>query len=1100
VRRAGEGRGPPEQAGDGGVRAFPAPVPPAERRIVTVLFADLVDFTGLSERLDSEDVATIQEAYFDAVRETVVRYGGRLEKFIGDAAMAVFGVPAAADRDVERAVRAGLAIVGAVERVEARLGLEAGTLRVRVGVNSGEVVAGAATPDRGAVTGDVVNAAARLQSAAAPGAVLVGRETALAVADAFALDDAGRLTLKGKVEPVPAWVVRAPLERRSRDRAMGRLRAATVGRTEELAALGLALERTAGGVSERIVIAAPPGVGKTRLVEEFAERCGDARVLRARLRPDVLAPYDAVVQLLLGGGTDAAAVRSRVASAAVPPARAAVVADAADALLTGRTRDRGRGSAADRAAVFDAWLTVLDALAGDATGVWIVEDVHWAGPDLLAFLQLAGTGEGGLGSPRLVVATTRPRLLEHGHDWCATGALMHLRPLSRDDAFELVRALTGDVIPPPLVARIVERSDGNPLFIEELLRTWVSTGMLMEEGGGWRLGAGAEDVVLPTTVQAIYSAQLDDLAPDARTVARRASVVGRRFALSALEPLGIEQPAAGIATLRARALLAGPAHEQLFGETYTFRHALLRDAGYASLTRGERAHLHVRLAYWMETAAGEQWPRVAETIARHFATAAETAPALAHELAPGLDRAAAVALAAAWFERGAEAALATAAHEAARQLLERAVDLTAAGAPLDRGRRLRRLGEITAYGADMEDGARTVEQAVELLRDAGEAASCEYRIAVASLAAIWIEQIRFPEAHELVERALADGAGDDEGTARLLISRGWTTAVLTHTLDTARRDSARAAAIAARLGNEQLRVDALSWLAQLHVPARDLLLTDWAEIEQHARGRRSWKLAAAALECRALAALVDDRPRDALRAADALDEAAVAYGLTEFLGWSDYIRTEAYFALGELQAALEAALAALDVAGEHGYARVFVRTWMAAMPLAAALRRRDIGGRFVEWHDTNRSAFPDSALTRIAHASWDVNRVRLGFPGRPVPPPDLLLPSFSMPWSHGSLAVQRDDVVSAWLAAGELAGAAEAVARVERLDVDQPRSIRAATTVLRARVAAAAGDPPVAATLAREALVTFRDLGHRWWIGTTEAFLASCPNESNTWR
>src|SRR3954447_4496634 len=191
-----------------------------ERRIVTVLFADLVGFTSLSERLDSEDVSLLQDAYFDSVRETVDRHGGQLEKLVGDAVMAVFGAPRVRDDDAERAVRAGLALVAAVARIGATLGRDGGALRLRVGVNSGEVVYGEATAERGPVTGDTVNVAARLQAAAEPGSVVGGELTSLAVAASAELPAADSLELKGKLEPVPAWQVVGMHAERSRERAL----------------------------------------------------------------------------------------------------------------------------------------------------------------------------------------------------------------------------------------------------------------------------------------------------------------------------------------------------------------------------------------------------------------------------------------------------------------------------------------------------------------------------------------------------------------------------------------------------------------------------------------------------------------------------------------------------------------------------------------------------------------------------------------------------------------------------------------------------------------------------------------------------------------
>ena len=243
-----------------------------ERRIVTVMFADLVSFTTLSEQYDAEDVAAIQDQYFASVRETVGRYGGRLEKFIGDAAMAVFGVPRSRDDDAQRAVRAGLALTHGVQQIGTALGLEDDALRLRVGINTGEVVIAAGGADEGRVTGDTVNTAARLQTAAPPGGVLISESTALAVADVADLQPVAPLELKGKAEPTPASLVAGFRTEPSRERAMGRLRAPTLGRERELADLERAFERAAAGGVERWLVIAPPGVGKSRLLREFGER------------------------------------------------------------------------------------------------------------------------------------------------------------------------------------------------------------------------------------------------------------------------------------------------------------------------------------------------------------------------------------------------------------------------------------------------------------------------------------------------------------------------------------------------------------------------------------------------------------------------------------------------------------------------------------------------------------------------------------------------------------------------------------------------------------------------------------------------------------
>ena len=267
-----------------------------ERRIVSVLFADLVGFTPLAERLDAEDVAAVQDAYFAAVRETVARHGGALEKFIGDAAMAVFGLDRARDDDAERAVRAGLSLVGAVERLGGQLGLGPDELRLRVGIESGEVVSAEGGPDQGRVTGDVVNTAARLQAAAPPGSVLLGEGAVLATAAAVELGPSLPLELKGKAEPVRAALAIGLRPEPAREAAMGALRAPMIGREVELDRLRAALTEASDGRSAAIVIVAPPGTGKSRLLAEFLAH-SPARTWRSRVRADAGASIEPIAAL-----------------------------------------------------------------------------------------------------------------------------------------------------------------------------------------------------------------------------------------------------------------------------------------------------------------------------------------------------------------------------------------------------------------------------------------------------------------------------------------------------------------------------------------------------------------------------------------------------------------------------------------------------------------------------------------------------------------------------------------------------------------------------------------------------------------------------------
>ncbi|HEU4672619.1 MAG TPA: adenylate/guanylate cyclase domain-containing protein, partial [Candidatus Limnocylindrales bacterium] len=765
-----------------------------ERRIVSVLFADLVGFTPLSERLDAEDVATIQDAYFALVRETVGRYGGQLEKFIGDAAMAVFGVPRARDDDAERAVRAGLALVAAVEQLGARLGLEQGTLRLRVGINTGEVVHAVDGPDAGRVTGDTVNTAARLQAATAAGTVLVGEETALAVAEAIDIEAVPPLELKGKSAAVRAFVATAVRPQRSRELAMGSLRAPTIGREREVERLVgriAAIARAREPITERWLVVAPPGVGKTRLVEEvvrWAELEQPAPVVRRiRLRPETSAPYAPLtplaVAVLADAGLEPAApavapLAELLAAGGIEPLRARIVARELLDLAGVSGLEEDRAGRPDRDQRFGAWLEALDVL-GDRPELWVVEDLHWAAPDLVAFLERATATASPRGG-RLILATARPSFLESAPAWAGepehgapsertAGGVIELATLDPTDAAGLVRALVGVALPEALVEAIAARSDGNCLFIEELLRTWVGTGALVEVGpdeGRWRLAVPAEQIPLPATVQAIYAAQLDDLPAGARQAARRGAVAGRRFPVRALETLGVGEPAQAVEELRRRALVAGPLPDRVSGDTFAYRHALLRDAGYASLARAERADLHVRLARWLEAAAGAEVDEVAASVGVHLAAGLASAPGLGAEVVPGVTRAALAAEAAGWLERAGDAAVADGAIATAAASYRRAAGLTDGEAPADDARRLTKLGRALAPTGGVEEAEEAFARAIDSARrarDAGDRAWRErFAEAVEALAALLFERIRFVEAWRLGEDALAEmGDGDD---------------------------------------------------------------------------------------------------------------------------------------------------------------------------------------------------------------------------------------------------------------------------------------------------------------------------------------------------
>ncbi len=1035
-----------------------------ERRVVSVLFADLVGFTSLSEELDAEDVTLVQDAYFEAVRETVARHGGQLEKFVGDAAMAVFGAPRVRDDDAERAVRAGLALVAAVQRVGAGLGLAPGALRLRVGVASGETVYGQASAERGPVTGDVVNTAARLQAAGEPETVTVGEVTALAVADAIELERLLPFELKGKVEPVPAWRAVGIHAERSRERALGRLRAPTLGREGELNRLGALV-----GSTIRVTVVAPPGVGKTRLLDELATAAGDAAVLRARLRPDVLSPFDPVGQLV--GGTRAPGELAALARAAgATEARAAVVAE-----LLGAVGSAEAQPGVEREQLFTAWLEGLDALAGDRPAIWLVEDVHWASPDLLAFLDLAGRAARTRG--RLVVATARPVLLDERPGWVDGGERLDLPLLPPRETEELVRELVGQALPPELVERVAERSAGNPLFVEELLRTWAGVGILAADDAGWRLAAPAEEVELPLTVQAIYAAQLDDLPPPARAAARRAAVAGRRFPREALAVLEVEEAAAALETLVRRALVSEPEEDVLLGPSHSYRHALLRDTGYASLARAERARLHVRLAEWLAERPEQSRPALAEVVGRHYAAALEGAPALARDIG-GLARDTLRSRAAGWFETAARVALGFAAWASARDLAARALELSGEEG-LDRARRLHLLGEATAKAAGVDDARPLLEESLGAYRAAGTEAARDGTVdAACSLGRLLSSQTQFAATEQLADELLLElGEREDAATAKLLVLRGSAALSAWDDFGRARSDGERALALARGAGDPEAELEALQLLTYGVEEDDESARRRWAEIESLAHARGRWESAAGAARAQAVV-FVADEPERTLSEVGRAAEFAEARGLVDYVAWADHGRAEAHLVAGSWDDAIDAGLRAVEAAEARNLFQIAVRAWFVLRPIVQARRRTDLIERAFPLFETLRGS-SDSPYARVIVCAMDLAFAEIGLLPSFVPELEPRLASFDLLYGDPSWLAAVEAVIQSWLDVGALADARTAVDRLRAATEGKHVSqlALASQALTRARLLLAEGDAAAAAAAVGPALGTRAP----WW-------------------
>jgi class 3 adenylate cyclase/tetratricopeptide (TPR) repeat protein len=1035
-----------------------------ERRVVTVLFADLVGFTTLSERLDAEDVALIQDAYFAAARETIARHGGVLEKFIGDAVMAVFGVPRARDDDAERAVRAGLALVSAVDRLNASLDLEPDTLRLRVGVNTGEAIVGEVTADRGPVTGDTVNVAARLQSAAEPGRVIAGEVTALAIAEVAELEPLPPLELKGKEEPFRAVQVVALYGERSRERALGLMRAKMLGRDRELAQL-----RSLVGQTTRLTIVAPPGVGKSRLLREFAAST-DALVLTSRLRPDLLSPFEPVAQLL-----DEAGGRDALVTALGDSPRAAVVAE-----LLGTVGKPRAGPAVEQEQLFAAWLEGLDALAGDRPVLWLVEDVHWASRDLLAFLAWAGTEARRSG--RAIVATARPILLEDEAEWVTAADVLHLEPIQGADARELVHALVGGALPDELVKAVAERSGGNALFIEELLRMWASAGVLAHDTDHWVLTAATDEVPFPPTVQAIYAGQLDDLPGGARTAVRRAAVAGRRFAVAALPVLEVDAHESALDVLGRRGLVTGPTSDPSLGPSYAYRHALLRDAGYTSLARAERAKLHLRLADWLAVIEETADVSIAEVVARHYAAALDAAPSLVR-LVDGRPIGEIRAVAADWFERAAAVASAVAAWETATSLAARAVELTPDDARFERARRLVAHGDATAKAAGVDAAVTLLREALAELRELH--ADGDERVRGTIGAAGWAlgnllrAQTYFDAAFELAEELIAElGEPADAAVGLLIVQRGHGALNGRDDYAAARVDADRALAIAEERGDAELELEAIALRAQVEgeVGNRDRSVDD--ELRRVANEQGRWDLVTSTLLTDA-AYDWDDAPAASLPAIDEAAEVAQVHGLVEQVGWTHYSRAEAHLSGGDWDAAIATGLDAVAFGEARDFYRLVVRSWFALRPIAVARGSVELLEQAYPRFEARQGMEPDSFYARIVVTAIHLAFADAGLEPAFVPDVELRLPCFDMDHGGPSWLAAVDAVVGCWLEAGELDGVEEALSRMRAsLERSPPTNLAVATeAVLRAQLLARRGAVADAIAAAESARVIHAP----WW-------------------
>jgi predicted ATPase/class 3 adenylate cyclase len=737
--------GIPLQAAPAGRAEGGAVLTAEARKVVTVVFADLVGSTGLTERLDPEEARDVVGSFYNVVQHAVERFGGSVANLLGDAVLAVFGLPVAHEDDPERAVLAGLAIRDAMPVLNEHLAAAHGThLATRVGVNTGEVVAASgSTFDRDFLISDAVTTAARLQQTVSAGQVVVGERTHRLTREVIEYRDLPPLEVKGKAAPLPVWEAVAPLPERADVR---RMVAPLIGRHGELGLLRGFYERTRDdALVHLITIVGQPGVGKSRLLREFLAEVRDTQprpvVLRGRSRAfGGQIGYHALIDIIQSQAglmdTDPPDVVRTKAAGWLAEAGLADGSVLDNLLLTyGGTESAGLDPGEARKRLFDAWQRLVTAVAADRPTILAMEDVHWADDGLLDLVEwLAERVES---AQLLIICLGRPDLLERRTAWAAAARnqyRMHLRPLRQQEVEQLVSSLSSRGVAADARRMIAERAGGNPLFAEELVR------MLLEGSG-----PGA---AIPDTVQAVLTARIDRLPPAERRALQAAAVVGATFWPSVVARL------AGLTDDDATRTLDGLVEKELVQrrsasrianeQEYGFRHSLTRDVAYGILPRAQRQRAHAEAARWLEDRLGDRVEESIEILAEHLRLAGDDARAATylHRAAAKATRLYANADAIRLYAQALEAATRT-----------RAADREIAALYLGRGEVHQLLGAYSEALADFERGRAAAQKAGERALEA----VLEGRVGL-----IHHRQVRLDEAESHYARAadLAREAGD----------------------------------------------------------------------------------------------------------------------------------------------------------------------------------------------------------------------------------------------------------------------------------------------------------------------------------------------------
>jgi class 3 adenylate cyclase len=764
----------------------------AERKLATVLFADLVGSTELAGERDPERVRAILDRFYDAMAAEVERAEGTVEKFAGDAVMAAFGVPVAHEDDAERALHVALGM----QRQMAEL--FGGRLGLRIGVNTGDVVAGRPREGSSFVTGDAVNVCARLEQAAAPGEILVGERTLAAARGAFEFTEPTRIEAKGK----PGGVVCSKLVRAlslMRSRGLSGLPPVFVGRGGELAELQQAYGHVAAGGGPRLVtVVGDAGVGKTRLVREFWRWLGGQSPQPLLRSGRCLSYGHGITYWALG---EVLKEHFGILDSDPPEVVAERVAGREGLGFTlGLAPPEGMHPLTVRDRLQTSWVSLLQELTSERPATVLVEDLHWAGDELCDLLAMLAERVAG---PLLLLVTARPELLDQRSAWLTRGSLVRLEALPAVEAGQLVGALLGNDCPAPIRELVTDRAEGNPFFAEELIATLADRGVLARANGGWAFGELPAGFSVPDTIQGVLAARIDLLPRAEKAALQTAAVIGRTFWGGPVCELA-EGADPGFGLLQERDFVHRRAGSSIAGQQeYVIKHALTREVAYQSLLKAKRAPLHAGFAQWLErTGTGED--EHAPLLAHHYAAAVRPEDL---DLAwPGRQEQAERLRGKAvwWSRRAAELAIGRYEIDQGLALLHQALSLETG--PRERAAIWQRIGQACALKFDGEGFWQAMQQALDIV---GPSAEVYADLAMESnlRGGMWVQEPDWDLVERWAQQALELAEDGSPSQGKALAALAW--------LKDDESAARSALAIAERLKDLELRCTSLLALAEV---------------------------------------------------------------------------------------------------------------------------------------------------------------------------------------------------------------------------------------------------------------------------------------------